>query len=324
MKVLITGSAGFIGFHLSKALLKMGFEVVGIDSMNNYYDTKLKFDRIEILYGYSNYSFFNINIVDRDELFELFDSTKFDLVINLAAQAGVRFSIEKPHKYVNSNLIGFVNILEACRNYKVDKLLFASSSSVYGNNVEVPFSENQNTDKPESLYAATKKSNELMAYSYSQLYGIKSIGLRFFTVYGPMGRPDMAYFSFTNKIYQGEEIQVFNEGNLSRDFTYIDDVIDGIINLIDKLDHIDDNYKVYNLGNNAPVRLIDFINTLEKSIGKKANLKMYPMQPGDVLMTCADIEESRKDFNYSPETNIEVGLGRFVDWYTSYYQKSTK
>jgi UDP-glucuronate 4-epimerase len=319
MKILITGSAGFIGFHLSKKLLEEGVEVYGIDSINSYYSTRLKISRINILSEFKNFHFKVCDIVDKDELAELFANNQFDIVINLAAQAGVRYSIEKPQKYVNSNLIGFVNILESCRSFGIKNLIYASSSSVYGNSDNIPFNENQNTNKPESLYAATKMSNELMAYSYSQLYDIKAIGLRFFTVYGPWGRPDMAYFSFTKNILENNSIKVFNEGNLSRDFTYIDDIILGINNLIDNLSKIQHQHKIYNLGNNQPVQLMKFINTLEEAIDKKAILEMYPMQPGDVLTTFADIRDAQKDFDYQPKTSIKDGLKEFVNWYKKYH-----
>lgn len=319
MHILITGSAGFIGFHLTKLLLAQNHTVVGIDSINNYYSTKLKLDRLFLLNQHENFEFFTINICNKEELDELFRIQHFDMVINLAAQAGVRYSIEKPYKYLDSNLIGFVNILEACRNYKVDRLVFASSSSVYGNSSDVPFNVSQMTDQPESLYAATKKANELMAYSYSRIYGIKSIGLRFFTVYGPWGRPDMAYFSFANRIMKGETIQVYNHGNMERDFTYVDDIVTGISQLVERFDRIPASYKVYNLGNNRPVRLLDFIQTLETYLGKEAQKEMLPMQPGDVLQTYADISDSQRDFNYQPHTNIDKGLESFVGWFKSYY-----
>lgn len=319
MHILITGSAGFIGFHLTKALLDQNNTVVGIDSINNYYSTKLKLDRLAILNQKENFEFFTINICNKEELDELFRIQNFDMVINLAAQAGVRYSIEKPYKYLDSNLIGFVNIIEACRSFKVDKLIFASSSSVYGNSSEVPFSVSQMTDQPESLYAATKKANELMAYSYSRIYGIKSIGLRFFTVYGPWGRPDMAYFSFANRIMKGQSIQVYNHGNMERDFTYVDDIVAGISQLIASFDNISYPYKVYNLGNNRPVRLMDFIRKLEEYLGKEVKMEMLPMQPGDVLQTYADIKDAQRDFGYKPHTNIDKGLEVFVDWFKEYY-----
>lgn len=319
MHILITGSAGFIGFHLTKALLDQNNTVVGIDSINNYYSTKLKLDRLAILNKKENFEFFTINICNKEELDELFRIKNFDMVINLAAQAGVRYSIEKPYKYLDSNLIGFVNVIEACRSFKVDKLIFASSSSVYGNSSEVPFSVSQMTDQPESLYAATKKANELMAYSYSRIYGIKSIGLRFFTVYGPWGRPDMAYFSFANRIMKGQSIQVYNHGNMERDFTYVDDIVAGISQLIASFDNIPYPYKVYNLGNNRPVRLMDFIRKLEEYLGKEVKMEMLPMQPGDVLQTYADIKDAQHDFGYQPHTNIDKGLEVFVDWFKEYY-----
>lgn len=319
MKILITGAAGFIGYHLSRTLIGQGHVVIGIDSLNNYYSTKLKLDRLSMLSSMERFSFHAINICNKDELDDLFKQERFDLVINLAAQAGVRYSIDKPYKYLDSNLIGFVNVLEACRCFQVKRLLFASSSSVYGNSQDIPFTVDQNTDQPASLYAATKKANELMAYTYANLYGIKTYGLRFFTVYGPWGRPDMAYFSFTQKIFNQEPIPVFNNGNLERDFTYVDDIVKGISQLVDQFDANPNHFKVYNLGNHQPVKLLDFIHTLENHIGIKALIDYKPMQPGDVLKTYADITESINDFNYSPHTNIDEGLKHFTDWYNNYY-----
>lgn len=320
MKILITGAAGFIGYHLSNKLLTSGHTIVGIDSLNNYYSTKLKFDRLAQINNHPNFRFYTINICNKDELDDLFINEQFDMVINLAAQAGVRYSIDKPYKYLDSNLIGFINILESCRNYNVKRLIFASSSSVYGNSQDIPFSVNQNTDQPASLYAATKKANELMAYTYAGLYGIKTFGLRFFTVYGPWGRPDMAYFSFTQKIFNNQPIPVFNNGNLERDFTFVDDIINGISQLSETFDANPNHYKVYNMGNHQPVKLLDFIQTLEKHIGIKALIDFKPMQPGDVLKTYADITESISDFNYSPHNNIDEGLKQFVNWYRTYYE----
>jgi UDP-glucuronate 4-epimerase len=321
MKILITGVAGFIGYHLATELLKKNVTVIGIDSINSYYDPKLKLNRLNQLIDYEKFTFFAVNITNKVEIDELFFKNKIDIVINLAAQAGVRYSIEKPYKYVDSNLIGFINLLEACRNYKVDKLVFASSSSVYGDSKNIPFSVNQETSMPKSLYAATKKANELMAYTYSELYGIKAIGLRFFTVYGPWGRPDMAYFSFTEKILKGEPISVFNNGNMKRDFTFIDDIISGITNLLEQINRIKGNYKIYNLGNNKPVKLTKFISVIETCLNKKAVIKLLPMQAGDVEITYADIDDAKKDFNYNPKTNIDTGLQHFVNWYKKYYNK---
>jgi UDP-glucuronate 4-epimerase len=334
MKILITGVAGFIGFHLSKKLLKEGFQVIGIDNLNDYYDPGLKNARLEILDGYNNFSFHKVDLKDKAEVDNIFETYKPTHVINLAAQAGVRYSIENPYAYVDSNLIGFMNILEACRNYPVKHLIYASSSSVYGGNKVAPFSTNHNVDHPVSLYAATKKSNELMAHTYSHLYGIPTTGLRFFTVYGPWGRPDMAYFSFTRDIIAGKPIKVFNHGKMERDFTYIDDIIEGILRLIDKIPAANKNwdetkddistsfapYKIYNIGNNQPVSLMRFINILEEKIGKKAEKIYMDMQPGDVLRTYADVSDLEKDIGFKPSTSLEQGLAEFVRWYKDYYK----
>lgn len=335
MKVLITGSSGFIGFHLSNLLLDKGFQVVGIDNMNDYYETQLKKDRLNQLKERENFSFHQIDLKDKESLDRLFETEKFDYVINLAAQAGVRYSITNPYAYVDSNLIGFVNILEACRNYPVKHLLYASSSSVYGGNKVAPFSTEHNVDHPVSLYAATKKSNELMAHTYSNLYGIPTTGLRFFTVYGSWGRPDMAYFSFTKDILEGKEIKVFNHGQMERDFTYVDDIIEGIYKLMDKIpqgnkdwdeskDKQSDSfapYKIYNIGNNNPVSLMKFINTLEDKLGIEAKKVYMNMQAGDVLRTYADVSDLEKDIDFKPNTSIEDGLEKFVKWYRGYYRK---
>ncbi|ACB62073.1 NAD-dependent epimerase/dehydratase [Exiguobacterium sibiricum 255-15] len=334
-KILITGALGFIGFHLSNKLLSMGIEVIGLDNENNYYDVNLKknrFEKIKSDYKDSFY-FYKIDITDREKLNTLFEKHNIEIVINLAAQAGVRYSIENPYAYLDSNLTGFLNILEACRNYPVKHLLYASSSSVYGGNKVAPFSTNHNVDHPVSLYAATKKSNELMAHTYSHLYDIPTTGLRFFTVYGPWGRPDMAYFSFTKDIVEGNPIKVFNHGKMERDFTYIDDIVEGIVKLIprapqknpdwdeskDELGASFAPYRVYNIGNNQPVQLMKFINVLEEKIGKEANKKYMEMQPGDVLRTYADVSELERDIDFKPSTSIEEGLGKFVDWYKEYY-----
>ncbi|WP_317912893.1 NAD-dependent epimerase [Carnobacterium maltaromaticum] len=335
-KILVTGSSGFIGFHLSSRLLTEDFEVIGLDNMNDYYDLKLKEKRLEMLEKHKNFKFFQIDLKDKESVDQLFKDSDFDYVINLAAQAGVRYSITNPYAYIDSNLIGFINILEACRNSDTIKhLLYASSSSVYGGNSIIPFSAKHNVDHPVSLYAATKKSNELMAHTYSHLYNIPTTGLRFFTVYGPWGRPDMAYFSFTNKILKNECINVFNDGKMERDFTYIDDIVEGIVKLIEKkpkpnmlwneelgIDSSFAPYKIYNIGNNNPVKLEDFISTLEKHIGKKAIKNYMDMQAGDVVKTFADVSELEADIDFKPNTTIDEGISRFVSWYKSYYSIS--
>lgn len=321
-KILITGGAGFIGFHLSKRLLETGMQVIGIDNLNNYYEVSLKEARLEILKPFPAYKFIKQDIADKAGLFSVFESERPDIVVNLAAQAGVRYSIENPQAYIDSNIVGFFNILEACRNYPVEHLLYASSSSVYGNQKKTPFSVDDRVDKPISLYAATKKSNELMAYTYSHLYNIPATGLRFFTVYGPFGRPDMAYFSFTQKILSGEPIKIFNNGDLYRDFTYVDDIVTGIVSMLEhppKADEEGVQHKIYNIGNNQPVKLLYFIETLENALGKEAKKEYLPMQPGDVYQTYADVAELMKDFGFKPNTGIEEGLSRFADWYYGYY-----
>lgn len=334
MKILITGAAGFIGFHLSKKLLDHSYQIIGIDNLNDYYNPSLKQSRLEILGKYNNFNFHKVDLKDKTEVDSIFETYQPTHVINLAAQAGVRYSIENPYAYVDSNLTGFMNILEACRNYPVEHLLYASSSSVYGGNKVVPFSTNHNVDHPVSLYAATKKSNELMAHTYSHLYGIPTTGLRFFTVYGPYGRPDMAYFSFTKEILAGKPIKVFNHGNMERDFTYIDDIVEGIVKLIDNApvankdwDESKDDlstsfapYKIYNIGNNNPVKLMRFINALESALGKEAEKVYMEMQPGDVLRTYADVSDLERDINFKPSTSIEDGLAKFVQWYEEYYK----
>ena len=332
-KILITGAAGFIGFHLSKLLLDNDYEVIGIDNLNDYYDPNLKKDRLEILGKNNNFIFHKIDLKDKTEVDKTFETYRPNYVINLAAQAGVRYSLKNPYAYVDSNLIGFMNILEACRSYPVKHLIYASSSSVYGGNKVAPFSTSHNVDHPVSLYAATKKSNELMAHTYSHLYKIPTTGLRFFTVYGPWGRPDMAYFSFTKNIIEGKPIKVFNYGNMERDFTYIDDIVEGIYKLLDVIpkpnpdwDETKDDistsfapYKIYNIGNNQPVQLMKFINILEEKIGKKAEKIYMDMQPGDVLRTYADVSDLEKDIGFKPSTSIEEGLEKFVAWYKDYY-----
>ena len=327
-KVLVTGAAGFIGYYLSKRLLIYGCTVVGVDNLNDYYDVSLKQTRSDQLKPYDKFRFIKMDISDKKAIDELFEAEKFDIVVNLAAQAGVRYSITNPDAYINSNIIGFFNILEACRHSPVDHLIYASSSSVYGSNKKVPYSTDDKVDNPVSLYAATKKSNELMAHAYSKLYKIPTTGLRFFTVYGPMGRPDMAYFSFTNKIVKGEKIQIFNLGDMKRDFTYIDDIVTGVVNVMAKApDETEDGapYKVYNIGNNKPEDLLYFVETLEKClmqegiISKPAEKEFLPMQPGDVYQTYADVDELVRDFGFKPNTSLEEGLSRFAKWYKKYY-----
>ena len=330
MKILVTGAAGFIGFHLIKALLKQDCFIVGIDNLNAYYDVNLKKDRLKILSEHSteaSFKFIKLDLADRTAIASLFADYGFDIVVNLGAQAGVRYSIEKPHEYVDSNLVGFVNILEGCRHAKVKHLVYASSSSVYGMNIKQPFSTKDRVDFPISLYAATKKSNELMAHTYSHLYNIPTTGLRFFTVYGPYGRPDMAYFSFTKKILAGEQIDVYNNGEMQRDFTYIDDIVEGIARVIDKVPAPQQSvattatapYQIYNIGNNQPVTLRRFITAIEDACGKKAKENLLPMQPGDVPATYADIDELIADIDFTPQTSIEDGITKFVEWYKAYY-----
>ncbi|PWM79674.1 MAG: NAD-dependent epimerase [Phascolarctobacterium sp.] len=320
-RIFITGCAGFIGYHLAKKLLSEDCKVIGIDNLNNYYDVNLKKDRLKKLDEFHNFEFIEGDIAYENVINDIFKKFKFDIVVNLAAQAGVRYSIENPRSYINSNIVGFFNILEACRYNPVKHLVFASSSSVYGNQEKTPFAVTDNVDRPISLYAATKKSDELMAFTYAHLYKIPVTGLRFFTVYGPWGRPDMAYFSFTNKIYADEPIKIFNNGDMLRDFTYIDDIVHGIELLINKAPKGEDPYKIYNIGNNKPIKLLYFIETLEKCIGKTAKKEYLPMQPGDVYQTFADISDIENDFGFKPETSIEEGLKNFADWYKHYYQK---
>ena len=320
--ILITGAAGFIGFHLAQRLLKKNFQVVGFDNLNDYYDVQLKKDRLAILKKFSNFSFVKGDLADENAVNSIFSKNNFDIVVNLAAQAGVRYSIDNPRSYINSNIIGFFNILESCRYNQVEHLIFASSSSVYGNRTTVPFSTFDNVDQPISLYAATKKSNELMAYSYSHLYKIPVTGLRFFTVYGPWGRPDMACYKFANLIMKDKPIKIYNNGDMLRDFTYIDDIITGIERMLEsppKANEHGDRYKIYNIGNNHPEKLMDFISTLEKALGKVAKKEFLPMQAGDVYQTYADISELEHDFNFHPNTTIEEGLNNFAEWYFSYY-----
>lgn len=335
MNILVTGAAGFIGFHLIKALLKIestgqNHFIVGIDNINDYYDVNLKAERLKILSDLSepeNFTFIKLDLADREAISGLFSTYQFDTVINLGAQAGVRYSIENPHAYVDSNVVGFVNILEGCRHHAIKHLIYASSSSVYGMNIKQPFTTSDCVDFPISLYAATKKSNELMAHSYSHLYNIPTTGLRFFTVYGPYGRPDMAYFSFTKRILAGDPIDVFNNGDMQRDFTYIDDIVKGVIRIIDKVPSPQHStitttsapYKIYNIGNNQPVTLRRFITAIESACGKKAQENLLPMQAGDVPITYADIDDLVDDIDFKPETSIENGIEKFVTWYKQYY-----
>ena len=322
-KILVTGGAGFIGFHFSKKLLELGCQVVGFDNLNEYYDVKLKYDRLAILQEFEKFRFIKGDLADKNVLEQLFETERPDIVVNLGAQAGVRYSIENPETYMQSNMIGFFNVLECCRHYPVEHLVYASSSSVYGANKKIPFSTEDKVDNPVSLYAATKKSNELMAHCYSKLYGIPSTGLRFFTVYGPYGRPDMAYFSFTQKIMKGETIKVFNHGDMYRDFTYVDDIVAGMINILSNPPKENENgvrYKIYNIGNNKPEKLMYFIETLEKCLGKEAKKEFYPMQPGDVYQTYADVTDLIEDFDFKPGTPIEEGLQKFAEWYREYYK----
>ena len=319
-KIFVTGSAGFIGYHLSKTLLDYGCQVVGLDNLNPYYEVSLKEDRLHILKQSGHFRFLLEDLSNRQALEQIFLEERPDIVVNLAAQTGVRYSIDHPDCYIQSNIIGFYNILECCRNHPVSHLVYASSSSVYGANKKAPFSAEDRTDHPVSLYAATKKSNELMAYCYSKLYGIAATGLRFFTVYGPMGRPDMAYYKFAEKIMKGEPIQVYNNGDMLRDFTYVDDVVKGIVNILPNLPEETDGvrHKVYNIGNNHPVKLMDFIHTLEHCLGKTAKKEFLAMQPGDVYQTYADIQDLEKDFGLRPDTPIAEGIQRFTDWFLSY------
>jgi len=356
MKILVTGTAGFIGSHLANRLLDRGNEVVGLDNINDYYDQNVKYGRLQragiidtlddgkvIEYGKllssktnNNYKFIKLNLEDKEALMELFEEEKFDAVCNLAAQAGVRYSLTNPDAYIQSNIVGFLNVLEACRHNSVNNLSYASSSSVYGLNTQLPFSTKDNVDHPISLYAASKKSNELMAHTYSHLYGISTTGLRFFTVYGPWGRPDMALFLFVKAALEGKEIDVFNYGNMQRDFTYIDDIVEGIVRVIDNpakphpnWDHKDPSistapYKIYNIGNNNPVKLMDFIEAIEKKLGKEIKKNMLPIQAGDVPATYADVSDLIEDLDYKPETPIQEGVNKFVDWYLEFFKINIK
>ncbi len=333
MKILVTGAAGFIGFHLTSSLLDRGDEVVGLDNLNEYYDISLKQARLKELTGRNNFRFVQLDLADRQGIPALFKQERFDKVVNLAAQAGVRYSLINPHAYIDSNIQGFMNILEGCRHNEVKHLVYASSSSVYGANTAMPFSVHDNIDHPVSLYAASKKSNELMAHTYSHLYGLPTTGLRFFTVYGPWGRPDMAMFIFTKAILAGEPIDVFNYGRMKRDFTYIDDIVEGVVRTLDHTalpnpewsgDQPDPGtsaapYRLYNIGNNNPVELMHLIEVLETALGKKAEKNMLPIQPGDVPSTYADVDALIEDVGFKPGTSIEEGVGRFVDWYLKFY-----
>ena len=332
-RILVTGAAGFIGFHLCKRLVEHGDDVTGIDNINEYYDVNLKLSRLRQMEGVKGFTFCKMDIANRETVAKLFSEKGFDVVVNLAAQAGVRYSLVNPYAYIESNINGFLNILEGCRHNKVKHLVFASSSSVYGANTKMPFSVHHNVDHPVSLYAATKKANELMAHTYSSLYGIPCTGLRFFTVYGPLGRPDMALFLFTKAIMEERQIDVFNYGKMQRDFTYIDDIIEGVVRVMHKIPEPnpkwDGNnpdtatsyapYKLYNIGNNNPVELMKFIEVLEKCLGKKAKKNLLPIQPGDVPATYADVDDLIRDVGFKPATPIEEGIRKFVEWYRNYY-----
>ena len=333
-RILVTGAAGFIGFHLAQRLLARGDQVVGLDNLNNYYDVSLKEGRLNSLENKENFTFLKLDLADRPAMAKLFADASFDVVVNLAAQAGVRYSLTNPHAYVDANLVGFMNILEGCRHQQVGHLVYDSSSSVYGANTAMPFSVHDNIDHPVSLYAASKKANELMAHTYSHLYGLPTTGLRFFTVYGPWGRPDMALFLFTRAILAGRPIDVFNHGKMRRDFTFIDDIVEGVVRVLDRPakpnpdwsgEHPDPGtssapYRVYNIGNNNPVELMTLIETLERALGRKAEKNLLPIQPGDVPATWADVDALSRAVGFKPETPIEVGVQRFVDWYRDYYR----
>jgi UDP-glucuronate 4-epimerase len=335
MKILVTGAAGFIGSNVSQRLLARGDSVVGLDNLNDYYDVNLKKARLAKIEAESNFKFVKANLEDRPAIETLFKDEKFDKVIHLAAQAGVRYSIENPHAYIDSNIVGTTNILEGCRHNEVQHLVYASSSSVYGLNTDMPFSVHHNVDHPISLYAASKKANELMAHTYSHLYDLPTTGLRFFTVYGPWGRPDMALFLFTKAIINGDPIKVFNNGNMRRDFTYIDDIVEGVVRVTDNTAKANPDwsgknpdpatscapYRIYNIGNNTPVALLDFIGAIEDALGIKAIKDMLPLQPGDVPETYANVDDLIRDVGFKPETSIKEGIGKFVEWYRGYYAK---
>ena len=315
MKILVTGAAGFIGYHLTKSLIERGDEIVGYDNVNDYYDTQLKWDRVDRLKDYDNFDFVHGSLEEKKILNGTFEKNSFDKVVNLAAQVGVRYSIDHPYAYVDSNMVGFVNIMEACKNFHVKDLIFSSSSSVYGGNEEIPFNTEDRTDKPISLYAATKKSNELLAHVYSHLFGINTTGLRLFTVYGPWGRPDMAIFKFTKSIIEGKPIDVYNYGRMERDFTYIDDIVDGIVKAIERTFR----YELFNLGNNGSENLHYLISLLEKNLDRKVEKNYLPIQPGDVRKTYADIRKSKEMLGYEPKTSLKEGVKNFIDWYMEYY-----
>jgi UDP-glucuronate 4-epimerase len=331
--VMVTGAAGFIGFHVARALLEAGTSVIGVDSMNAYYDPALKQARLDQLAGRPGFVFHRLDLADREAAAALFAAARPGRVVHMAAQAGVRHSLVDPHAYIDANIVGFLNVLEGCRQNAVEHLTYASSSSVYGTNTALPFSVHDNVDHPVSLYAASKKANELMAHCYSHLYALPTTGLRFFTVYGPWGRPDMAYFSFTKAILEGKPIQVFNQGRMRRDFTYIDDIVDGVVRVSARTPAPDPQwdgahpnpgtstapYRLYNIGNSEPVELMRFIAVLEAALGRKAQLELLPMQPGDVVETCADVVDLARDVGFKPATPIEVGIGRFVAWYRGFY-----
>ncbi|MCE9550557.1 MAG: NAD-dependent epimerase [Betaproteobacteria bacterium] len=321
MKILVTGVAGFIGMFTARALLERGDEVIGIDNLNDYYDVNLKMARLAQLAGYPKFRFIKLDIADNAALSAFFAQERFERVVHLAAQAGVRYSLENPQAYVESNLAGFVNVLEGCRNAHVEHLVYASSSSVYGGNTKLPYSEQDMVDTPVSLYAATKKANELMAHTYSHLFGLPTTGLRFFTVYGPWGRPDMAYFKFTKAISEGKPIDVYNHGDMRRDFTYIDDIVEGVVRVLDLAKTEKSTpYRVFNIGNHASVNLLDFIKVIEDALSRLAEKRLLPMQDGDVVATYADIEALQASVGFSPSTSVEVGIKRFVDWYQEYYK----
>lgn len=321
-KYFITGTAGFIGFYLSKALLEAGAEVIGLDNMNDYYEVSLKETRLGFLEKYDKFTFIKKELADKEAVLGVFKQYRPHIVVNLAAQAGVRYSIDNPDSYIESNILGFFNILEGCRYYPVEHLVYASSSSVYGGNEKVPFAVTDMVDRPESLYAATKKSNELMAHAYSKLYQIPLTGLRFFTVYGPLGRPDMAYYKFAQKIMKDEPIQIYNNGDMLRDFTYIDDIVTGILNILSNPPAVDERgarYKIYNIGNHSPVKLMEFIAVLERCLGREARKEFWPMQKGDVYQTYADVSDLMREYDFKPDTSIEEGLGKFAQWFLGYY-----
>ncbi len=341
MKILVTGAAGFIGFHVAKALLEKGHSVIGLDNINDYYDPSLKYARLDFLgisegqakifnricrsAVYGGFDFIRLNLEDNQNLRDLFEKEQFEVVCNLAAQAGVRYSLEHPEAYINSNIIGFLNILECCRHNDINHLVYASSSSVYGLNKKIPFEVVDPVDQPISLYAASKKSNELMAHTYSYLFGLPTTGLRFFTVYGPWGRPDMALFLFTKAILNNQPIDVYNNGNMERDFTYIDDITEGVLKVIEapidrRQGNVSDLYRIYNIGNNTSVKLLDFIKAIENTLGKTAKMNMLPMQPGDVEKTWANVDTLIQDYDYKPDTSIVKGIKSFIDWYVDFYK----